>query len=267
MTMTFTGVVIALVTDVDDPLGQDRVQVKLPWLSDDPHGWAPITSPMAGENRGYHYLPEVGDEALVAFLHGDGDHPYILGFLHNGVDKPPVSGIDKHVRRVRSVAGHTVDLDDRSGEEKVRVRTNGGNQVDLRDSDATIEITTHGGQKVTMQDSPASITVATKTGSTLTINDAPSQIEIKTVAGVSLTISDSGVTLDAATAPVTVRAPSATMTVTGPLQASASLIQLTGSAISVNSAITTFSGVVTCSALIAGAVSSTVYSPGVGNLL
>lgn len=267
MTMTMTGVVIALVTDVNDPLGQDRVQVKLPWLSDDPHGWAPVASPMAGEDRGYHYPPEVGDEALVAFLHGDGNHPCILGYLHNGVDKPPVSGIDAHVRRVRSVAGHTIDLDDRSGGEKVQVRTNGGNQVDLRDFDGTIEITTNGGQQVTMRDSPASVTVATETGNTLTISDSPSQIEVKTVAGVSLTISDTGVTLDAATAPVTVRAPSATMTVSGPLQANAGLIQLTGSAINVNSAITTFSGVVTCSALVAGAVSSTVYSPGVGNLL
>jgi len=266
MTNTLTGIVTALVTDVNDPLGQGRVQIKLPWLSDDPHGWAPIASPMAGDNRGYWYMPEVGDEALVAFLQGDGDHPYVVGFLHNGVDKPPNQGIDEHVRRVRSVAGHVVDLDDRSGKEKVHVRTNGGNVLDLRDSDSTIELTTNGGQTITMQDSPAQIELTTNTGTIVTLTDTPSEVKISTVGGVTLRISDAGVTLTAATAPVTVTAPSATVTTTGTLACNATAISLTGAAVTVNSAVTTFSGVVACQSLIATAVVSSSYTPGVGNL-
>lgn len=267
MTETITGPVIGLVCDVDDPLGQGRVQIKLPWLSDDPHGWAPVACPMAGERRGYWYLPEVGDEALVTFLQGDSDHPFIIGFLHNGVDTPPSEGIDKHVRRVRSVAGHVVDLDDRAGQEKVHVRTNGGNVLDLRDSDATIELTSSGGQQLALQDQPAQIELTTSSGTTVTMTDTPSEIRISTVGGVSLSISDTGVTLTAATAPVTVTAPSATLTATGEISCTATSLTLTGAAVAVNSGMTTFSGVVMCPTLVATSVVSSSYTPGAGNLL
>jgi len=267
MTDTITGPVIAIVTDIDDPDGQGRVQIKLPWLSDEPHGWAPIASPMAGEKRGYWYMPEVGDEALVTFLQGDSDHPFIIGFLHNGVDTPPSDSIDKHVRRVRSVAGHVVDLDDRTGQEKVHVRTNGGNVLDLRDSDATIELTTNGGQELILQDQPAQIELRTANGTTVTVTDTPSEIRVSTVGGVSLSISDTGVDLTAASAPVTVTAPSANLTATDGIICNATSLTLSGASVSVNAAMTTFSGVVACQSLLATSVVSSSYTPGVGNLL
>lgn len=267
MTDTITGPVIGIITDVEDPLGQGRVQITLPWLSDIPHGWAPIALPMAGEKRGYWYMPEVGDEALVTFLQGDADHPFIIGFLHNGVDTPPFDSIDKHVRRVRSVTGHVIDLDDRSGQEKVHVHTNGGNVVELRDPDATIQLTTNGGQQVTMQDQPAQIKLTTATGTTVTMTDTPSEVRISTAGGVSLSISDSGVMLTAGTAPVTVTAPSATVTTPGQLNCNATTLTLSGASVSVNSAMTTFSGVVACQALMATSVVSSSYSPGAGNVL
>ena len=43
---------------------------------------------MAGKGRGLFYLPEVGDEVLVAFEHGDIRRPYVIGSLYNGSDKP-----------------------------------------------------------------------------------------------------------------------------------------------------------------------------------
>lgn len=267
MTDTITGPVIALISDVDDPLGQGRVQIKLPWLSDNPHGWAPIASPMAGEKRGYWYMPEIGDEALVAFLQGDSDHPFVIGFLHNGVDTPPFDSIDKHVRRVRSVTGHVIDLDDRTGQEKVHVRTNGGNVLDLRDSDATVRLATDGGQQITMQDLPARIELTTATGTTVTVTDTPSEVRISTVGGVSLSISDAGVSLNAASVPVTVTAPSATLNAVGQMTCNATSLTLNGASVAVNSAITTFSGVVACQSLMATSVISSSYSPGVGNVL
>ena len=60
---------------------------------------------MAGKERGFWYMPEVGDEALVAFELGDFDHPFVVGFLHNGVDTPPDDDIDREVRRMRTVSG------------------------------------------------------------------------------------------------------------------------------------------------------------------
>jgi uncharacterized protein involved in type VI secretion and phage assembly len=265
--MSVEGVVTALVKDVDDPLEEGRVQIWFPWLSDEVSGWAPIAAPMGGKERGYFYMPEVDDEALVAFDHGDIDHPFVIGFLHNGQHVPPDDDIDKHVRRIQSVSGHVVDLDDREGQERVLVKTQGGNSVELRDADATIEIATDGGQKITMQDTPAQIKLKTSTGTSVTISDAPSQVEVKTITGVTVTVADTGVTVTAASAPVTVTGATATVNATGSATVNGSAITLNGAAVSVNSALTTFSGVVVCSSLITQAVVSPIYTPGVGNLI
>lgn len=261
------GVVIGIVSDVDDPEGDGRIRVSFPWLGDEViSGWAPIAAPLGGDDRGYFYLPETGDEALIAFEMGDFDHPFVLGFLHNGVDKPPDSDIDKHVRRVKSVAGHVLDLDDRAGKEKVHVKTNGGHVLDLRDNDGTIAIATSGGQKITMTDSPAQIELETTAGTTVTMNDTPSQVAVRTVSGVQLTVSDTGITITAASVPVTVNTMAAQVNATADLTVSAPTIALNGAAVSVNSALATFSGVVSCSTLVTTSVVSGSYTPGVGNI-
>ena len=74
----FPGVVIGLVINTNDPEGEGRVQLEFPWMPGSLHSsWAPIAAPMAGPSRGQFYSPEVGDEALVAFEHGDFDHPFV----------------------------------------------------------------------------------------------------------------------------------------------------------------------------------------------
>jgi uncharacterized protein involved in type VI secretion and phage assembly len=262
------GVVIGLVKDVDDPQGDGRVRVSFPWLGPGGiSGWAPVAAPLGGKDRGYFYLPEIDDEALVAFEHGDLDHPFVIGFLHNGVDKPPTSGIDKHVRRIKSVAGHVVDLDDRSGSEKVHVKTNGGHLLDLRDSDSTIELATSGGQKITMTDQPAQIEVKTTAGTTMTLSDAPSHVSVQSVGGVQVTVSDTGVTIDAGALPVTVNAVSAQVNAVTNAEVDATAITLTAAAVAVDAPLATFNGVVLCQTMVANSVVSASYTPGVGNIL
>ena len=46
-------------------------------------------SSYAGNGYGSFFVPEVGDEVLVAFVQGDMRYPIILGGLYNGEDKPP----------------------------------------------------------------------------------------------------------------------------------------------------------------------------------
>ena len=83
------GVVTAVVTGNDDPNAQGRVKVKLPWLSGDyESNWAPVAQAGAGPNSGSVYIPEVDDEVLVSFENGDVSHPFVIGGLYNGQDKP-----------------------------------------------------------------------------------------------------------------------------------------------------------------------------------
>ena len=84
------GFVIGIVTNNQDPDGLCRVKVKFPWLSDEVESWwARCAQPMAGADRGTMLIPEIDDEVLIGFEHGDVRFPYVVGALHNGVDKPP----------------------------------------------------------------------------------------------------------------------------------------------------------------------------------
>jgi phage baseplate assembly protein V len=97
------GVVIGIVTSVQP--GQVKVNYK--WLSDDHRtDWIRIATAMSGADRGSFFMPEPGDEALVAFNQGDARDPVIIGFLWNGQDQPP--GQDVRDRRITSRNGHEI---------------------------------------------------------------------------------------------------------------------------------------------------------------
>jgi uncharacterized protein involved in type VI secretion and phage assembly len=139
------GVVVGIVTNNQDPEGLGRVKVRFPWLSDaNESHWARLAAPMAGKERGAYFLPEVDDEVLVAFEHGDARYPYVLGALWNGQDKPPGSNSDgkNNWRFLKSRSGHIIRLDDSDGEEKIEiVDKSEKNSIVIRTKDNVIEIT------------------------------------------------------------------------------------------------------------------------------
>lgn len=111
------GVVTGLVSNNNDPQKMGRVKVKFPWLDDQlESNWARVCAVGAGNGYGLHWLPEVNDEVVVAFEHGDFNYPYILGNVWNGKDKQPeesaVQGGKVEVRTLKTRAGHIVRLTD-----------------------------------------------------------------------------------------------------------------------------------------------------------
>ena len=85
----FYGVWPALVTDLADPDAQGRVRVRLPWSPDGGgatfEAWARVATLFAGGGRGSWFIPDTGDEVLIAFAGGDPRHPFVLGGL---VERP-----------------------------------------------------------------------------------------------------------------------------------------------------------------------------------
>jgi uncharacterized protein involved in type VI secretion and phage assembly len=141
----FYGVAIAEVTNNKDEEGLGRIKVKFPWLSDtDESFWARVLTPMAGKDYGIYFLPEVGDEVLVAFEHGMIEFPYFLGALWNGKDKPPDTNSDgKNNKRIlKSRSGHIIRLDDTKGEEKIEIIDKSGkNSIVVSTKENSIAIT------------------------------------------------------------------------------------------------------------------------------
>jgi phage protein D/phage baseplate assembly protein gpV len=84
------SLVIGIVTNNNDPEGMGRVRVKFAALGDNMEGWwARVATLNAGQQRGIFMIPEVGDEVVVGFEHGDPRRPFVLGSLYNGKAKPP----------------------------------------------------------------------------------------------------------------------------------------------------------------------------------
>lgn len=142
--LPFGGVAVGIVTNNQDPDKLGRVKVKLPWLSDqDESAWARVATPMAGPQRGLYLLPEVNDEVLVAFAQGDLSHPYVLGALWNGQDKPPESNEDgKNQRRsLTSRSGHVIRLDDSDNAAQIEIIAAGAkSSIIINAQENTIEI-------------------------------------------------------------------------------------------------------------------------------
>jgi len=178
------GVFPALVTDVKDPHGQGRVKVKLPW-SPDADGaayetWARLVTMMAGANRGTWFVPDPGDEVLVAFEAGDPRRPHVLGGLWNGVDAPPESmdGAGSNFKKViRSRNGVRVTLDDTDGREHLVVETPGGQRMTLQDGPGSVEIVDSNGNAVKLESSGITVTAAAK----VTVNAGAVEISAATL--------------------------------------------------------------------------------------
>lgn len=145
------GVVPALVSDVDDPEGLARVKVTFPWLAKDVAShWARVSMLGAGPERGLVILPEVDDEVLVAFEHGDARYPVVIGGLYNGQDTPPVTPVDSGAvvtRAFVSRTGHRIEFHDEdeaitliTGDENHRIVLDASGQKLLIESSGDVEI-------------------------------------------------------------------------------------------------------------------------------
>lgn len=184
------GVVPAIVTDTDDPNQWARVKVKFPWMTDDAESdWARVVSPGAGTESGFCLVPEVGDEVIVAFEHGDINHPYVLGGVWNGNEAipGPVSGAGSGevplVRSWRSTNGNEISIYD-NADKKIEILTAEGHRLVFDDTNKLVELTTSGGHKILLDDQAKKIEITDASGNSTTME--ASGVKISSVANLDL---------------------------------------------------------------------------------
>ena len=164
---TMQGVYSASVLDNRDPDGLARVRVRVSALADTSGGnelWARVATMMAGRNRGTLFMPDVGDEVLVAFERGDLSVPYVIGALWNAKARPPASGADagNSVKLIRSRNGVTLRIRDDSSNNSLVVETPGGQRVTLQDGPASVRIEDSNGNAVTLAASGVTVNASAK---------------------------------------------------------------------------------------------------------
>jgi phage protein D len=174
---------LGVVDDIDDPNGWGGVKVRFPWLDPDVEGvWARLALPAAGTERGFFFIPEVGDEVVVGWLGEDRRHPVVLGSLWNGQAAPPES-LDAQTNAIREIAsrsGHKLTFDDSDGAEK-------------------IVVTSSASQTITIDDASGSETIALadKTGNKITLDSQGITLEAASSGSITLKASGGKVAIDA----------------------------------------------------------------------
>ena len=107
-----------------------RVKVSFAWLPGyEP--WARVATPMAGKDCGMVFIPQEGQEVLVAFNHGYINEPYVIASLYNGHDKPDekTAKDPSNQRAIRTSTGHEIAFDDANG--TVLIRSGKGQHIVL----------------------------------------------------------------------------------------------------------------------------------------
>lgn len=123
------GVVIGRVYDNNDPDKLGRIKIQYFWQADNQTFWARMMTPHAGYDRGFYFMPEKGDEVVVAFEDGDPERPIILGCLWNKPDTPPTEDFwggeypDNNVKRIVTKSGHRIQLVDTPGQNAISIAT------------------------------------------------------------------------------------------------------------------------------------------------
>ena len=175
----FYGVATGKVIDLVDPMLLGRVRVQLSFIDDvDLSAWARVATPMSSVLGGVAFLPQVGDEVLVAFEHGDTDVPYVIGSLWNGFAPPPPN----------------LPVPDSPIRTSYMIRTLMSNQILITETPPGIQISSPlAGQTISMME--AGTTILSATGVRIAVGGA-----VVTIDPTGVKIAAASITLAAASA-------------------------------------------------------------------
>ena len=151
----------ARVTSNADPEGKGRVQVRMNWQTGNMHtDWIRVMTPDGGgsesvsANRGFVFIPEVGDHVLVGFRHNDPNRPYVMGSLFNGITGGG-GGKGNSCKSITTRSGSTIKLDDDTGNILIADQT-GKNLITIDGADA---VTVASAKTISLSNGKASITL------------------------------------------------------------------------------------------------------------
>ncbi|WP_306354294.1 type VI secretion system Vgr family protein [Flavobacterium sp. '19STA2R22 D10 B1'] len=130
------------IVDNNDPKGLGRVQVEFAWQKEEgsKSPWIRMTNPHSGGGKGFYFIPEVGEEVLVAFEGGNAEKPFVLGTMYNGKGKTGQNEASNNYKAIQTRGGHTIKFDDKDGAESITISDKNGNTIILDTKEQSITI-------------------------------------------------------------------------------------------------------------------------------
>jgi Rhs element Vgr protein len=143
-----SGLQTGVVVSNEDPDKEFRVRVKMPLVNPEEDGtWARVASLDAGNERGFFFRPEVGDEVVLGFLNDDPRHAVILGMLHSSAKAAPLTGSDENHEKVyQSRSKMKVYFND--DKKVIQLETPAGNKVSLSEDEEALKLADQNGNKI-----------------------------------------------------------------------------------------------------------------------
>lgn len=129
---------VATVMDNADPDNTGRVRVQMLWQKED-NGmtdWLRVMTSDAGssdqvsKNRGFMFIPEIGDQVLICFRYNDPDRPFVLGSIFHGKTGAG-GGVDNNVKTLSTRSGHVIELNDEKGMESITIKDKNKNIITI----------------------------------------------------------------------------------------------------------------------------------------
>jgi len=127
----------AVVKENQDPENLGRVRVQFLWQQEQDDSlmtpWIRIAQPHGGGDKGFYFIPEIGEEVMVGFENGNAEKPYVTGTLYHGNQRP---GKDWHnanndIKAIRTRNGHTVEINDAGKGGFIKIYDHGKNNYVL----------------------------------------------------------------------------------------------------------------------------------------
>lgn len=127
----------AVVMENEDPETLGRIRVQFDWQKKQDESmmtpWLRIAQPYGGKDKGFSFIPEIGEEVIVGFENDNGERPYIAGAYFNGIDAPDPKWLPgkNEVKAIRTKNGHTLEFHDKGNNGFVRIYDNLKNNYSL----------------------------------------------------------------------------------------------------------------------------------------
>lgn len=180
----------AKVVDNEDELGKGRVKVKMAWQNNEmATNWIQVLTPDGGsskaveKNRGFVFIPEVGDEVLIGFQYNDPNRPFVMGsffnYYHTEGGKP-----QNIVKSIATRSGNNISLNDKDGsltikdKGKIKNIILGGNGVITLNAEAKKEVFVGKDKAIFLMDNEGNITLKSTQNFTVDVGDGKSSITL-----------------------------------------------------------------------------------------